>query len=218
MADIQWKHYLGFGPEVEQIVATARQAKQDVQNARRALVEEYEANGVLPGDKHRYTVAGLLYYIKPAFDFMKYTLSEVRTADGREFYIARPFLRNARGKELAEKLSSAAVTFDAKHELVNLLGVNCMASIRDDSPRGGTQVVWSSAAALPGTSSVIARLPAAAARQRILGNAPRIPSFLKLIKQDEYDALKAGDLSLLEKRQAKKKKQVMAPRESEAAE
>ncbi len=198
MADIQWKHYLGRGPEVEAILARARQAKDDVRGARRALMEEYEANGVLPGDRHRYTVTGLLYYERPGFEFMKYTLSETKTADGREFYIARPFMRHSRGKELAEKLASPAVTFDAKNELVNLLGVNCMASIRDDSPRGGTQVVWSSASELA-DRMVLVRLPASAPRQRILGIAPRIPTFLKLIKKERYDAQQAGDLSSLEK-------------------
>ncbi|MDO5538391.1 MAG: hypothetical protein Q4F72_12795 [Desulfovibrionaceae bacterium] len=196
MAETQWKYYLGRGPEVDDILARAGKAKNDVASARHDLLEEYEANGFLPGDKHRYTVIGLLYFTKPAFEFMKYTLSESKTADGREYYIARPFLRHSKGKELAEKLASPAVTIDPANNLINLLGMSCMASIQSEMPQGGQTVVWSDA--VQKENIVLVRLPANAPRQRILGAAPKIPPYLKLIKKEMYDALMGGDFSVLQ--------------------
>ncbi len=199
--EVEWKYYLGQGPEVEALLAQADKAKADLKDARHALMEEYEANGVLPGDKLGYTITGLLYYEKPGFDFMKYNKADGTTKDGRSYYIARPFLRHAKGKELAEKLAAPEVTFEAKNELINLLGMQCMASVRSDAPQGGQQVVWSKADRAG--SMVLIKLPANVRRQTILGNAPKIPRYFKLIKQDKYEALLAGDLSVLEKPAAK---------------
>lgn len=195
MAEIQWKYYLGRGPEVENIVARANKARKDVENARQALLDEYEANGFLPGDKHRNTVTALLYYKKPAFDCMRYTLAENKTSDGREYYIGRPFLRTSKGKELQDKLNSPDVTFDPKNNLINLLGMNCMATIQNEAPQGGSQVVWSSVQQVE--NIILVRLPANVARQRILGTSPKIPPYLKLIKKDVYEKLLAGDFSVL---------------------
>ncbi len=198
MAEAEWKYYLGQGPEVEAIVEKANKAKEDLRNARHALMEEYQANGVLPGDKLGYTIAGLLYYEKPSFEFMKYAQAEGTTKDGRTYFIARPFLRQAKGKELAEKLAAPEVTFDAKNELINLLGMNCMASVKGDTPQNGQQVVWSKADQVG--SMVLVKLPANVRRQSILGKTPKIPKYFKLIKEKEkYEALLAGDLSVLEK-------------------
>ncbi|MDO4839241.1 MAG: hypothetical protein Q3990_01005 [Desulfovibrionaceae bacterium] len=197
MTEAEWKYYLGQGPEVEKILEAANKAKEDLRNARHALMEEYQANGVLPGDKLGYTIAGLLYYEKPSFEFMKYAQAEGTTKDGRTYFIARPFLRQAKGKELAEKLAAPEVTFNAQHELINLLGMDCMASVKGDSPQSGQQVIWSKAD--QAGSMVLVKIPANVRRQSILGKSPRIPKFLKLIKKDKYDALLAGDLSVLEK-------------------
>ncbi len=195
MAEVQWKHYLGRGSEVEDILARAGKARKDVLNARRSLMEEYEANGVLPGDRHRYTIAGLLYYKKPPFEFMEYTLADKKTADGREYYIARPSRRHVKGRELIEKLKAPEVTLSPENEIVNMLGVSCMAQVKDDSPQGGTQLVWSSAEQVE--NIVLVRMPANAPRQRILGNSPKLPPYLKLIKKEVYDTLRSGDLSIL---------------------
>ncbi len=197
MTEAEWKYYLGQGPEVEKILEAANKAKEDLRNARHALMEEYQANGVLPGDKLGYTIAGLLYYEKPSFEFMKYAQAEGTTKDGRTYFIARPFLRQAKGKELAEKLAAPEVTFNAQNELINLLGMDCMASVKGDSPQSGQQVIWSKAD--QAGSMVLVKIPANVRRQSILGKSPRIPKFLKLIKKDKYDALLAGDLSVLEK-------------------
>ncbi len=197
MTEAEWKYYLGQGPEVEKILEAANKAKEDLRNARHALMEEYQANGVLPGDKLGYTIAGLLYYEKPSFEFMKYAQAEGTTKDGRTYFIARPFLRQAKGKELAEKLAAPEVTFNAQNELINLLGMDCMASVKGDSPQSGQQVIWSKAD--QAGSMVLVKIPANVRRQSILGKSPRIPKFLKLIKKEKYDALLAGDLSVLEK-------------------
>ena len=194
MPEIQWKYYLGRGPEVEEILENARKAWDDVNAARKALREEYKANGFIPGDKHRYTVTGFLYYEKPEFDFMKYTLAE-GTANGREFYRAVPNMRHLEGRSLAEKLASPEVTFDPKNELINLLKVNCVADFKASANQTSTSMVWSSAKALPG--AVIVRMPADASKQHILGDVPKVPKFLKPIGKERYELLDAGDLSAL---------------------
>ena len=181
MPEMQWKYYLGRGPEVEDILHRAQKAWDDVLAARQILRNEYQANGFIPGDKRRYTVTGFLYYEKPGFDFMKYTLSEASTSEQRSFYRAVPNLRHAEGKALAEKLASPEVTFDPKNELINLLGVNCMADFSASANQTTTSMVWSTAQ--PVANMVIVSMPADVSKQRILGKAPKIPKFLKLIKK-----------------------------------
>lgn len=196
MPEMQWKYYLGRGPEVEDILHRAQKAWDDVLAARQILRNEYQANGFIPGDKRRYTVTGFLYYEKPGFDFMKYTLSEASTFEQRSFYRAVPNLRHAEGKALAEKLASPEVTFDPKNELINLLGVNCMADFSASANQTTTSMVWSTAQ--PVANMVIVSMPADVSKQRILGKAPKIPKFLKLIKKDVYDELARGNLQVLE--------------------
>lgn len=197
MPEIQWKYYVGRGPEVEDILARAKKAWDDVLAARKALREEYQANGFIPGDRRRYTVTGFLYYEKPGFDFMKYQPSDVKENDPKpDFYRAYPNTRHLEGRQLAEKLASPAVTFDAKNELVNLLGVNCMADFRASANQTSNSMVWSEAKQVE--NIVLVRMPADASKQHILGQAPRIPKFLKLVKKDVFDQLESGDLTPLQ--------------------
>ena len=83
MPEIIGKYYAGRGPEAEDVIARAKKAWNDVQAARQSLMEEYGANGILPGDKKLYTVAGLLFYEKPEFNFMTYAEATQKTADGK---------------------------------------------------------------------------------------------------------------------------------------
>ena len=87
MPEIIWKYYAGRGPEAEDVIARAKKAWNDVQAARQSLMEEYGANGILPGDKKRYTVAGLLFYEKPDFNFMTYAEATQKTADGQKSFL-----------------------------------------------------------------------------------------------------------------------------------
>lgn len=196
MPEIQWKYYVGRGPEIDDIISQNKKAWNDVLSARAALMQDYQANGLMPGDKHRYTVVGLLYYEKPAFDYMKYTLAQIKTpSTQRDFYKAVPNLRHADGKVLAEKLASPDVTFDPKNELVNLLGVNCVADFRASANQTSSSMVWSSVEQVE--HLLLVRMPADASRQHILGRVPKVPKFLKLIRKDDYDALLKGDFSVL---------------------
>ncbi len=194
MPVMQWKYYLGRGPEVEDILYKAKKAWDDVLTARQNLRSEYKANGFIPGDRKRYTITGFLYYEKPGFDFMKYTLSEL--PDQPKFYRAVPNLRHAEGKVLAEKLASPDVTFFPQNELINLLGVNCMADFSASANQTTSSMVWSSAQQVG--NMVIVSMPADVSKQRILGKAPKIPKFLKLISKEKYDALAGGNLQAVE--------------------
>lgn len=194
MPVMQWKYYLGRGPEVEDILYRAKKAWDDVLTARQNLRAEYKANGFIPGDRKRYTITGFLYYEKPDYDFMKYSLNEVENQ--RSFYRAVPNLRQQEGRLLAEKLASPEVTFSPKNELINLLGVNCMADFSASANQTTTSMVWSTA--LQVGNMVLVSMPADVSRQRILGRVPRIPKFLKLISKEKYDALAGGNLQALE--------------------
>lgn len=106
MPEIIWKYYLAKGPEADDVLSRAKQAWDGVKAHRESLMEEYKANGVLPGDRKKYTITGLLYYEKPDYDFMVFTESSQKTADGRSFFIARPKLNNMNGQELARDRKS----------------------------------------------------------------------------------------------------------------
>lgn len=187
MPEIIWKYYMAKGPEADEVLAKARQAWEAVKAGRESLMEEYHANGVLPGDRRKYTIAGLLYYEKPDFDFMIYTEAAQKTADGRTFYVARPKVNDMNGRELARKLAAPEVTFDRKNELISLLGLACMADFTASANQTSTSLVWSSATAVDGGIAV--KMPADASKQHILGTPPKIPHFLKLISKEAYDQM-----------------------------
>ena len=182
MPEIIWKYYLAKGPEADDVLSRAKQAWDGIKAHRESLMEEYKANGVLPGDRKKYTITGLLYYEKPDYDFMVFTESSQKTADGRSFFIARPKLNNMNGQELARKLAAPEVTFDRKNELISLLGLACMADFTASANQTSTSLVWSSATAVDGGIAV--KMPADASKQHILG---KIPHFLKLIDKETYD-------------------------------
>lgn len=150
MPEIIWKYYLAKGPEADDVLSRAKQAWDGIKAHRESLMEEYKANGVLPGDRKKYTITGLLYYEKPDYDFMVFTESSQKTADGRSFFIARPKLNNMNGQELARKLAAPEVTFDRKNELISLLGLACMADFTASANQTSTSLVWSSATAVDG--------------------------------------------------------------------
>jgi len=185
MPEIIWKYYAGRGPEAEDVIARAKKAWNDVLAARQSLMEEYGANGILPGDKKRYTVAGLLFYEKPEFNFMTYAEATQKTADGKSFFVATPNLKNLDGRALAQKLAAPEVTFDRKNELINLLDLSCMADFTASANQTSSSVVWSSAKAAGNT--VLVAMPADASKQHILGKAPKMPKWMKLVKKAEYD-------------------------------
>ena len=50
MPEIIWKYYLAKGPEADDVLSRAKQAWDGIKAHRESLMEEYKANGVLPGD------------------------------------------------------------------------------------------------------------------------------------------------------------------------
>ena len=164
MPEIIWKYYLAKGPEADDVLSRAKQAWDGIKAHRESLMEEYKANGVLPGDRKKYTITGLLYYEKPDYDFMVFTESSQKTADGRSFFIARPKLNNMNGQELARKLAAPEVTFDRKNELISLLGLACMADFTASANPTDTSPGWSSDPAVDGGHAV--QMPADAAHPR----------------------------------------------------
>ena len=55
MPEIIWKYYLAKGPEADDVLSRAKQAWDGIKAHRESLMEEYKANGVLPGDRKKYT-------------------------------------------------------------------------------------------------------------------------------------------------------------------
>lgn len=189
MPEIVWKHYVGRGPEVEAYLIRWRQAEAEVKAARRALMEEYGASGVLPDTSRKGGVAGLLFWEKPDSTAVTSRLADGKTADGRSYYVAFPNMRTMEGKELARKLQSPALSMG--QDLVVLMGLSCIADFTASANQTRTSLVWSSAEAVGNV--VLVRMPADASRQHILGVAPKIPKYLKLISREKYDRIRAGE-------------------------
>ena len=54
MPEIIWKYYLAKGPEADDVLSRAKQAWDGIKAHRESLMEEYKANGVLPGDRKKH--------------------------------------------------------------------------------------------------------------------------------------------------------------------
>ena len=54
MPEIIWKYYLAKGPEADDVLSRAKQAWDGIKAHRESLMEEYKANGVLPGDRKKW--------------------------------------------------------------------------------------------------------------------------------------------------------------------
>lgn len=187
MNEIVWKYYVGKGPEADELLARNRKAWSDVNAARRALADEYHADGLLPGDKKKYSIAGFLYYQKPNFDFMNFSESTHKTPDGRSYFTAVPNMRSQEGRDLALRLAAPEVTFERNKELINQLGLACMADFTALANQTSTSLVWSSATSVG--DLILVNMPADVSKQHIIGTSPKIPKFLKLISKSDYDDL-----------------------------
>lgn len=190
MPEIIWKYYVGRGQEVDGYLARYRQVRSEVEAARQALMEEYGAKGINAGDGGKGAATGLLFYEKndnPAFTF---SLSAAKAKDGRDVYVGFPNMRTLEGRELAKKLQAPNLVLGRENELVVMMGLSCMADF-SASAQTRSSIVWSSAQ--PAGDAILVKMPAEASKQRILGTAPRIPKYLKLIDKEKYESLLRGE-------------------------
>lgn len=104
------KHfYIGEGPEADALVAEVLEREKVTHEARKALISEYEADGLILSVWNDGKVTGLAFNKLTSRPYLK---GETRTS-GEEGYGYYPKLSTKEGKRLAQKLEAEELTFSA---------------------------------------------------------------------------------------------------------
>lgn len=115
---MQWKFYIGDGWEAEGFILAAEERKNLVYAKRRALMDEYGADGLILSSGFTYgTPIALGFREKQSRPYFK---GEARCKDGYYYF---PRLTTKAGKELAAKLDDPDVIFDKSDYVIESLGL-----------------------------------------------------------------------------------------------
>ena len=117
------KHfYIGDGPQAESLIAEALARENVAREARKALIAEYETDGLILSVWNDGKVTGLAFE-KPAS--RPYLKGETRLSNG-EGYGYYPKLSTKEGKRLAQKLEAEELTFSMSKFILDKLNLHRM--------------------------------------------------------------------------------------------
>lgn len=119
---MQFHYFIGTGPEAEALIAETTAKKNAVDEARRALCQEYGASGLIEIERLG-CVTGLVFDEKQSLPFLK----KERGVEGNR-YGYYPKLNTKAGKKLAAKLEQPGLVFDVSDHLIKTLKLSrCVA-------------------------------------------------------------------------------------------
>lgn len=112
------KHYfIGEGPEAEKLISATMARREVATEARRALMQDYGADGLIKRDWDGGSIVGLGFKQKTDAPYLK---GGERVADGYAYY---PKLNTKAGKQLAKRLEDERLTFNASCFIIDALSI-----------------------------------------------------------------------------------------------
>lgn len=174
---MRWKFYLGDGPEAEELIRAAEKRRKTAYASRKALMEEYGADGLILSSGFTYgQPIALGYHEKQS---RRYLRGETPCKDGYYYF---PKLSTKAGKELAARLEDPDMLFDRSDHVIHTLGLFHIEHGEMVSP--GKFRTYQSAAAYGG-GVVLVRIPCRenGDREQVF---QKIPAWLREVKESEF--------------------------------
>lgn len=171
------KHfYIGEGHEADALVAETLKKEESSYAARRALISEYDADGLMLADNWGNSeVSGLAFFERTSRPYLK---GETPLREGGYGY--HPRLSTKEGKRLAQKIKAEELNFSASHFILNKLCLHRKAIV-------GRVLCWSVAGVA--SRKIIVSIPGATKDEQGGDSFPSIPSWLREVKESEWLAI-----------------------------
>ena len=172
-------YYIGEGPEAEALIAEVSACREAANNARDAVQKEYGADGLMIRS-HSGNATGLAFKEKQHLPYLK---GEERIEGGFGYY---PKLNCKQGKELAAKLSSPELKFNASDYILGKLKLHRMCAGPHAASRTGMALYYS-VAGYTG-SKVLVSIPGSKDEDPMRGKdkMPEVPAWLRPVKESEW--------------------------------
>lgn len=163
------KHYfIGEGPEAEKLIAATLERQEVATEARRKLMEDYGADGLIEGGWNSKKVFGLGFKQKADAPYLK---GGERVADGYAYY---PKLNTKAGKQLAKRLEDERLTFNASCFILDALSISRMVfEVR--------KIFEAAAGVTEDLKKILVIIPASEE-----GPFPAVPEWLREVKESEF--------------------------------
>lgn len=175
------KHfYIGEGPEAEALIAETLERKNVALEARKALIAEYETDGLVLSAWGDGKVTGLAFDKPTSRPYLK---GKTRLSDG-ESYGYYPKLSTKEGKRLAQKLEAEELTFSLSKFILDKLRLRRMvAGPGGTSPTG--YILYHSVAGIV-SGKVLVSIPGSKENKQGRDPFPNVPEWLREVKESEW--------------------------------
>lgn len=178
------KHfYIGEGPEAEELIAETLERENVAREARKALVAEYETDGLILSVWDNGKIAGLAFDKPTSRPYLK---GETRLSNG-EGYGYYPKLSTKEGKRLAERLKAEELTFSRSNFILDKLRLRRMVAGASSASRTGCALYYSVAGIISG--KILVSIPGNKENEHGRDPFPEVPAWLREVKESEWLAV-----------------------------
>lgn len=175
------KHfYIGEGPEALVLISEALARESVARKARKALIAEYETDGLILSVWNDGKVAGLAFEKPTSRPYLK---GETRLSNG-EGYGYYPKLSTKEGKRLAQKLEAEELTFSMSKLILDKLRLHRMVAGPSQSSRTGSALYYSVAGIVSG--KILVSIPGSKESGHGRDQFPKVPAWLREVKESEW--------------------------------
>lgn len=175
------KHfYIGEGPQAEALIAETLERENVAREARKALIAEYDADGLILSVWGNGRVTGLAFDTPTSRPYLK---GETRTS-GEEGYGYYPKLNTKEGKRLAERLKAEELTFSPSKFILDKLHLHRM--VTGPSPVSRTGYALHSSVAGIVSEKILVSIPGSKTNEPGKDPFPDVPAWLREVKESEW--------------------------------
>lgn len=168
------KHYfIGEGPEAEKLIAATLERREVATEARRALMQDYGADGLIESGGFNNVVIGLGFNKKTDAPFLK---GHELLSGGYAYY---PKRNTKAGKELAKRLDDKKISFDHSRFILD-----CLKASR--TVIEGTKVIMSAACISEDMKRILVVIPGVTEKVHFSDPFPAVPEWLREVKESEF--------------------------------
>ena len=173
-------YYIGEGSLAEKFIAVALERENVAREARKSLMVEYEANGLILSAWDDGEVAGLVFDKPTSRPYLK-RKTRLSSGEGYGYY---PKLNTKEGKRLAQKLEAKELTFSLSDFILDKLHLHRMVAGPNSLSRTGCAIYRSAAGIISG--KVLVSIPGSKDREHGGDPFPEVPAWFREVKESEW--------------------------------
>lgn len=173
-------YYIGEGPQAEELISETREREDIARKARKALMAEYEADGLVLSVWGEGEVTGLAFDKPTNRPYLKGE-TELSNGKGYGYY---PKLNTKEGKRLAQKFEAEELTFSMSKFILDKLRLHRMVSGPGSPSRTGYILYHSVAGIISG--KVLVSIPGSKENGHGKTPFPEVPAWLREVKESEW--------------------------------